>query len=89
VTYHFGKSHSFPVSPAHEGLVAEFLSASGDDGHGQFMDTQQAADAVGVSRRTVRLWIDRGSIEAIRAGKRLWIYAPSLTRYLEELDALG
>jgi excisionase family DNA binding protein len=47
--------------------------------------TAEAAEALGVSSRTIARWVKDGRIKAVRAGGRLWrISAEEIRRVTEE-----
>ncbi|HMB53825.1 MAG TPA: helix-turn-helix domain-containing protein [Thermoanaerobaculia bacterium] len=48
----------------------------------RFLDTARAAELVGVSRRTIQLWIDCGAIRALRVGRRHMVLLSTLRSYL-------
>lgn len=51
----------------------------------QYLSIAQTADALGVSERSVRRWIDAGRITAVRIGpKLLRVPAESLAAFIEQ-----
>lgn len=50
-----------------------------------FACTQRTAEMVGVSRRTIQLWIELGQIEAVRVSKKYQVYLSSVEQYLHSV----
>jgi hypothetical protein len=69
-------------SPA--GLIEIFLRLPPDQREEYFVSTSNAARMVGVSRRTIQLWIEGGLIAALLIGGRYYVCVPSLKSYLRE-----
>jgi excisionase family DNA binding protein len=60
-----------------------WISSSDSNRAELFIDSRAAAQMAGVTQRTIRLWIECGSISAIPIGKKLRIYAASLKQFLK------
>lgn len=50
----------------------------------QFIDTASAAERVGLSQRTIQLWIESGDLRAVVVGKKYKVLVPSLVACLKE-----
>jgi excisionase family DNA binding protein len=48
-----------------------------------FLSTARAAKRVGVSSRTIQLWIEGGKIKAIAVGRKYKVHFGSLLAYIE------
>jgi excisionase family DNA binding protein len=67
-----------------EGLLQLFLSSTDRQRDELFVNAADAARITGLSRRTIESWIEAGSIQAVRVGKKNYqIYRPSLIEYLK------
>jgi excisionase family DNA binding protein len=51
-------------------LLELYLSLDARSREVRFADTARAADLVGLSRRTIQLWIRKGEIRAVRVGHK-------------------
>jgi excisionase family DNA binding protein len=72
------------VIPKNEDELADcFYSADPEARKILFVSTAKAADSFGVSQRTIQLWIERGSILAIRTGRNYKVYLPDIKRYMD------
>ncbi len=69
----------------HEEELLQLYLASPDGQRDQlFVSTAGAARITGLSRRTIESWIEAGSIQAVRVGKKNYqIYRESLMEYLK------
>jgi len=65
-----------------EHLLSLYLDLAPDARKAAFADTAKAARLVGVSQRTIQLWIQEKRIRAIRIGRRFQVDLESLKRYL-------
>ncbi len=63
-------------------LLALWLSFSQTERERKFTDTRVAAELVGVSQRTIRFWIESGSIQAIRIAEKYHIDKQSLQLFV-------
>ena len=54
----------------------------------RFADTGQVAQLVGMSQRSVQLWIEMGLIQAVRIGKKYKVDMNSVMHYLVERSKL-
>jgi excisionase family DNA binding protein len=78
-----------PLQPSSDrDLLVLFLSLSKTERKNQFADTAQTAEIVGMSRRTVQLWIELGQIRAVRVGKKYHVHLDSVHGYLHECLAV-
>jgi excisionase family DNA binding protein len=69
-------------------LLVLFLSLPKIERKIQFADTAQTAEFVGMSRRTIQLWIELGQIRAVRVGKKYHVHLGSVHGYLHECIAV-
>jgi excisionase family DNA binding protein len=76
----------FP-KPPHTSLLDLYLSLDKLEKRRQFACTLRTAEMVGVSRRTIQLWIELGQIQAIRVSKKYQVYLSSVQDYLNETMA--
>lgn len=68
-------------------LISRFLSLPPHERLKQFLTVDEAAKKLELSSRTIRDWILYDKIIAIKVGERKqFIYWPSVTRYLEEIQ---
>lgn len=65
-------------------LLNLFLSLNKTERRERFACTRLTAELVGVSRRTIQLWIESGQIEAVRISKRYQVHLASLHDYLSQ-----
>jgi excisionase family DNA binding protein len=66
-------------------LLEAYLSLETDARQIRFADTARAAELVGLSRRTIQLWIRKGEIRAVRVGhKKYQVCLASLRSRLEQ-----
>jgi len=49
----------------------------------EFVPVKQAAARAGVSPRTIRDWIQQGSLSCLVVGNRHYVYLPTLKKYLQ------
>ncbi len=66
-----------------EQLLEVYLSLTAKERHEMFADTARAAEIVGLSQRTIQLWIEVGLIRAFLLGGKYKICLNSLKRYLK------
>lgn len=84
--------HGVSPAPARRELLSDtqilkhFLSLSPDLRRRHFADTSAVASQVGLSRRTIQLWIEVGSIRAVRVGRRYQVVLASVYGYLEAIQ---
>jgi excisionase family DNA binding protein len=71
--------------PHESSLVDVFLSLSPAERSRDFLCTRDAAQWCGLSRRTVIDWIDDGSVQAIRFGKKYFVSLDSLRRKVRDV----
>jgi excisionase family DNA binding protein len=64
-------------------LLNLFLTLDKTERRKHFACTLRASEMVGVSRRTIQLWIEMGQIQAVRVSKKYQIHLPSLQEYLK------
>lgn len=64
-------------------LLDLYLASSTSERMKIFLDTEQAAQWTGLSRRTIQFWIETGAVRAIAIGRRYEVYLPTLTSYLQ------
>lgn len=86
--------HALPApcrcfEPAKDDLLKLFLSLPRPERLHQFADTARTAEMVGMSRRTIQLWIELGQIRAVRVGKKYQVLLDSVHGYLDECVAGG
>ena len=51
-------------------LLDRYLSLTTKEREEQFADTERAAEAIGLSRRTIQFWIGIGLLQAVRVGRK-------------------
>lgn len=74
-----------PLQPSSDrDLLKLFLSLPKEERKNRFADTAKTAEIVGMSRRTVQLWIELGQIQAVRVGKKYHVLLDSVHGYLHE-----
>ncbi|MBZ5538513.1 MAG: helix-turn-helix domain-containing protein [Acidobacteriia bacterium] len=66
-----------------EQLLDLYLGLSSKERDGRFADTARAAEIVGLSQRTIQLWIEIGLIRALLLGGKYKICLQSLRGYLK------
>jgi len=66
-----------------EELLDLYLDLPGKERDGMFADTARAAEIVGISQRTIQLWIEIGLIRAIQLGGKYKISLRSLREFLK------
>jgi excisionase family DNA binding protein len=66
-----------------EDLWRVYLSLPVNQREQEFLSTARAANRVGVSSRTIQLWIEGGKIKAIAVGKKYKVHYASLLAYIE------
>jgi excisionase family DNA binding protein len=71
--------------PLPESLLELFLRLSVTERGAEFVGTDRAAELLGVSRRTIQLWIELGVIRAVRIGKRYEVSLSSVRDYLRAI----
>ncbi len=77
-------------STINEELLNLYLTLPKRKREEKFADTARAAEIAGLSQRTIQLWIEIGSIKAIRIGKKYMVSLDSLMRYLRnQIDKLA
>jgi len=64
-------------------LLQQYLSLPANQREREFLSTTQAAKRVGVSPRTIQLWIADGKIKAIPIGRKYKVHFRSLLSYIE------
>ena len=77
-------SHKNPTSYE---LLEQYLALSAEDRSQQFPDTAGAASIIGLSRRTIQLWIELGEIQAVLIGGKYRVHLDSVRAYLERREA--
>lgn len=68
-------------------LVNVFLGLSPAERAQEFLSTRDAAQWCGLSRRTLIDWINDGSLEAIRFGKKYFVFFDSLRRKVRDVGS--
>lgn len=66
-----------------EDLLSLYLSLPLEKRKQKFANTSEAARMVGLSQRTIQLWIEVGFIEAIKIGRKYQVSLDSLRDYLK------
>jgi len=66
-----------------EVLLQQYLSLPINQREQEFPSTTRAAKRVGVSPRTIQLWIESGKIKAIPIGRKYKVHFGSLLSYIE------
>lgn len=67
---------------AAEDLLSLYLSLPEEKRQQKFADTSEAARMVGLSRRTIQMWIEVGLIEAVKIGRKYQVSLDSVRSYL-------
>lgn len=60
-----------------------YLSLAGEKRRQKFANTSEAARLVGLSRRTIQMWIEGGLIAAVKIGRKYQVSLDSLRDYLK------
>jgi len=68
-------------------LLSLYLSLDKMERRKRFACTLRTAEMVGVSRRTIQLWIELGQIQAVRVSKKYQVYLSSVEQYLHSVAA--
>jgi excisionase family DNA binding protein len=66
-----------------EDLLQQYLSLPTNQREQEFPSTTKAANRVGVSPRTIQLWIECGKINAIPIGRKYKVHFESLLAHIE------
>lgn len=69
--------------PGSEQLLDLYLSLDPKQRAEQFAGTASAAEKIGVSQRTIQLWIEIGKIRAVLLGGKYTVFIPSLWQHLK------
>jgi excisionase family DNA binding protein len=64
-------------------LLRLYLTLSPTERDQRFVDTARAAQIVGLSRRTIQLWVEIGSIRALPIGRKYKVDLNSIKDFLE------
>jgi excisionase family DNA binding protein len=75
-------SDSITVIDRSEDLFQRYLSLPANQREQEFPSTTRAAKRVGVSPRTIQLWIEGGKIKAISIGKKYKVHFGSLLAHI-------
>lgn len=79
----FDPSPRCPVLPTCDlELLDLYLELGPKERERRFADTYRTAQLVGVTRRTIQLWIDAGSIRAIQIGRKYQVALDSVWAHL-------
>lgn len=76
------KDRLFPRVSCDAPLLDLYLSLDKTERRKHFACTRQTSEMVGVSRRTIQLWIELGQIQAVRVSKKYQVYLSSVQEYL-------
>jgi excisionase family DNA binding protein len=71
------------IDSAHEDLFRRYLSLPAGQREKEFPSTTRAAERVGVSPRTIQLWIDDGKVMAIFIGRKYKVHYESLLAHIQ------
>jgi excisionase family DNA binding protein len=71
------------IDDAGEDLLQRYLSLPEIQREKEFLSTRGAAKRVGLSTRTIQLWIEGEKIKAISIGKKYKVCLRSLLSYIE------
>lgn len=74
-----GASETLP----REDLLSLYLSLPQEKRRQKFAGTSEAAVMVGLSQRTIQMWIEVGFIAAIKIGRKYQVSLDSLRAYLK------
>ncbi len=66
----------------HQDMLGRYMGLSRLERRKFFASTIMAADIVGLSQRTIQLWVEIGAISAVRIGRNYRVYLPSLEEHL-------
>jgi excisionase family DNA binding protein len=77
-----GISPPIPLQAAAADLVELFWSLPPAERAKQFIGTANAAQQLGISRRTVQTWIELGAVSAVKVGRTYRVFLPSLKTML-------
>lgn len=67
-----------------QNLLQRYLALSSAERSREFVDTAQTANLLGLSRRTVQLWVELGIVNAVSIGKKHFVFLDSLRKALEK-----
>ena len=72
------------MSAPHEvdALLDYYLTLAPGQRAREFATTADAAKWCGVSQRTIKNWVDRGAVRAVRVGWKYFVSLPSLREHL-------
>jgi len=68
-----------------EDLLQRYLSLPANEREREFLSTSRAAKHVGVSSRTIQLWVEGGRVKAIPIGRKYKVHLGSLLAYITSL----
>lgn len=68
---------------AAEDLLGLYLSLPEEKRQQKFANTSDTARMVGLSRRTIQMWIEGGLVAAIKVGRKYQVSLDSLWAYLK------
>lgn len=71
------------VNSMSDDLLQQYLSLPAKQREHEFLSTTRAAKRVGVSPRTIQLWIEGGKIMAISIGRKYKVHFGSLLAHIE------
>lgn len=69
-------------TPSGEDLLSLYLSLPQEKRRQKFAGTSEAAAMVGLSQRTIQMWIEVGVIAAIKIGRKYQVSLDSLRAFL-------
>ncbi len=71
------------VDSTSEDLLQHYLSLPATQREKEFLSTTKAAKRIGVSPRTIQLWIEDGKIKAISIGRNYKVHFESLLAHIQ------
>ena len=77
---------SLPLRNSERDLIKLFLSLPRPERLLRFADTARTAEMLGMSRRTIQLWIETGQIKAVRIGSKYQVLVDSVHGYLGDCN---
>jgi excisionase family DNA binding protein len=80
-------ANSLPADLSSEQLLELYLRLPPKERAARFADTAHCAEIVGVSQRTILIWIDSGMIRATSVGMKYQVCSVSLTKHLKSRAA--
>jgi len=82
------KIDSRTSEPTEQLLLQRYLALSSLERKREFAGTAETANLLGLSRRTVQLWVETGIVKSVSIGRKHFICLDSLRKVLEKKNEL-